>query len=150
MSTLCGVTLTVLTYSTFSYVTSTPVIPNHSLLSVTDLVNVAIFTHCIACLFTAVTYNNEWFGITGAPVTYENGLYVSTVSVTPQHYLFHGYCFCSCCNHCCCCHCCHFNFFLTVVEYSRNFSSIFPHCKNFTPDLAFRCHFNFSCKFRQF
>ena len=25
--------------------------------SVTDLVNVATFTHCIACLFTAVTYN---------------------------------------------------------------------------------------------
>ena len=53
----CCVTLTVLTYSTFSYVTSTPVIPNHSLLSMTDLVNVATFTHCIACLFTAVTYN---------------------------------------------------------------------------------------------
>ena len=50
----CGVTLTVLTYSTFSYVTSTPLIPNHSL---TDLLNVATFTHCIACLFTAVTYN---------------------------------------------------------------------------------------------
>ena len=81
---LCGVTLTVLTYSTFSYVTSTPVIPNHSLLSVTDLVNVATFTHCIACLFTAVTYNNDWFGITGVLVTYENVLYVSTVSVTPH------------------------------------------------------------------
>ena len=53
----CGITLTVLTYSTFSYVTSTPIIPNHSLLSVTDLVNVATFTHCKACLFTAVTYN---------------------------------------------------------------------------------------------
>ena len=53
----CGVTLTVLTYSTLSYVTSTPVIPDHSLLSVTNLVNVATFTHCIACLFTAVTYN---------------------------------------------------------------------------------------------
>ena len=48
---LCGVTLTVLTYSTFSYITSTPVIPDHSLLSVTNLVNVATFTHCIACLF---------------------------------------------------------------------------------------------------
>ena len=45
----CGVTLTVLTYSTFSYVTSTPVIPDHSLLSVTNLVNVATFTHCVAC-----------------------------------------------------------------------------------------------------
>ena len=53
----CGVTLTVLTYSTFSYVTSTPVNPDHSLLSGTNLVNVATFTHCIACLFTAVTYN---------------------------------------------------------------------------------------------
>ena len=53
----CGVTLTVLTYSTFSYVTSTPVNPDHSLLSVTNLVNVATFTHFIACLFTAVTYN---------------------------------------------------------------------------------------------
>ena len=34
-----------------------PFILNHSLLSVTDPVNVATFTHCIACLFTAVTYN---------------------------------------------------------------------------------------------
>ena len=55
--TFCGVILTVLTYSTSSYVANTPVIPNHSLLSVTDLVKVATFTLCIACLFTDVTYN---------------------------------------------------------------------------------------------
>ena len=31
-----------------------------------------------------VTDNNEWSGITGVLVTYENVLYVSTVSVTPH------------------------------------------------------------------
>ena len=40
-----------------STITSTPVIPDHSLLSVTNLVNVATFTHCIAWLFTAIIYN---------------------------------------------------------------------------------------------
>ena len=29
-------------------------------------------------------YGNEWSGITGVLVTYENVLYVSAVSVTPQ------------------------------------------------------------------
>ena len=36
-------------------------------------------------LTTFVTDNNEWFGITGVLVTYENVLYVSTVSVTPHN-----------------------------------------------------------------
>ena len=35
-------------------------------------------------LTRSVTDNNEWFGITGVLVTYENALYVSTVSVTPH------------------------------------------------------------------
>ena len=59
----CGVTHTVLTYSTFTYVTSTPVILDHSLLSVTNLVNVTTFTHYIACLFTAVTYSSNLYAL---------------------------------------------------------------------------------------
>ena len=38
----------------------------------------------VATLTRSVTDNNEWFGIIGVLVTYENVLYVSTVSVTPQ------------------------------------------------------------------
>ena len=38
----------------------------------------------VATLTRFVTDNNEWSGITGALVMYENALYVSTVSVTPH------------------------------------------------------------------